>query len=45
MSTLDEISSDQLQLQLIDGIPSLQEIILYHRASKTLIVCDLAFNL
>ena len=35
---------NEIQMKFIPGIPTLDEIILYHIKSKTLIVTDLAFN-
>lgn len=37
--------SEDLETLVIDGAPRMDEIILYHRASRTLILCDLVFHL
>jgi len=46
--TLDERTpeawSDEMSQAFIDGIPALNEFVFLHRASKTLIVTDLLFN-
>lgn len=46
----DTLSKDwpfqgELDVFLLEGLPKLDEALLYHRASKTLILCDLCFNL
>jgi hypothetical protein len=35
----------QLDQALVEGLPSMNEVAFCHRASRTLLVCDLAFNL
>lgn len=37
--------ADDLDHQWVAGMPTLSEVVFLHRASRTLIVCDLAFNL
>jgi len=36
---------DDFTQHLVGGIPKLQEVVLLHRASRTLILTDLAFNI
>ena len=36
--------SDEIEVQMIDGVPSMKEHIVFHRPSRTLIVADLFFN-
>lgn len=37
--------AEQLDQALVEGLPALNEVVFCHRASRTLIACDLAFNL
>jgi len=37
--------SDELPLYFINGMPKVNEVVFYHKSSKTLIVTDLFFNL
>lgn len=36
---------DEIQMLTVDGIPSCNEAVFFHRASKTLVVTDLFFNI
>ena len=36
---------DDLDTIVVDGAPRVDEVILYHRASRTLVVCDLVFHM
>ncbi|MBX3275972.1 MAG: DUF4336 domain-containing protein [Sandaracinaceae bacterium] len=36
---------DALALVVVQGAPSVDEVVLFHRASRTLIVCDLVFHI
>lgn len=37
--------ADVLEQHVVQGVPRLHEVVFFHRASRTLIVADLAFNL
>ncbi len=45
MDSLPEEWVDELEVIKIEGMPKIQEHIVYHRQSKTLIVADLLFNI
>ena len=36
--------SDEVAVQLLPGIPLIEEVVMYHKRSKTLIAAELAFN-
>ncbi|MCU0685588.1 MAG: DUF4336 domain-containing protein [Polyangiaceae bacterium] len=37
--------ADQLEQEFFQGLPAMNEVVFCHRPSRTLLVCDLAFNL
>ncbi len=45
LTRTDGVFGDEIDLLVIDGAPSLNEVVLFHRSSGTLVCADLVFNI